>query len=197
MAGYLTPGYSHVHQSISELAARNAPYSWLIRWMGFVPLGLSFVLFARQSGDLFSNSIPSVVFHLTGIVIIIAGIFPTDPHNRQETISGKVHAIAIISLLFLLSISPFLFSISALYRSPPDRWFLVFSFLMGILILGFFTALPNGSLPQLVVFHRKIFGGFIEIWYHIQGLHQRLILSMFGIWWFVFSVTLIEPWANF
>jgi hypothetical membrane protein len=190
LAGYLTPDYSHIHQSISELGERNAPHAWLVRWLGFVPLGLSFVLFARQSGDLFTNNIPFVIFLLMGIAVIIAGIFPTDPDNRRETISGKVHAIAVISLLFLLSLSPFIFSIPALYRNPLGRCFSVFSFLMGVLILGFLTALPNGSFPQLIIFHRKLFGGFIETRYHIQGLHQRLLLALFGIWWFIFSVIL-------
>lgn len=193
MAGYLRTGYSHLRQSISELAARNAPYSWMIRWMGFIPLGFSFVLFAQQTRELFASFIPTVLLLLTGLAVLVAGIFPTDPDNRHDTLSSKVHEKAVMALLFLLSATPFAFSISGLYRVPPEVWFLIFSFLMGVAILGFFGMLPNDAYPWLVTLHRKIFGRFVEIWYPLQGLHQRLHLLLFGIWWIVFTLVLTNP----
>jgi hypothetical protein len=60
---------------------------------------------------------------LIGLAILFAGIFPTDPDNRRDTMSGKIHASAVISLLLLLSAAPFTFSVSALYRNPPAEWF--------------------------------------------------------------------------
>ncbi|HUG35291.1 MAG TPA: DUF998 domain-containing protein [Anaerolineales bacterium] len=193
LAGYLTPGYSHFHQSISELGERNTAHAWLVRWLGFVPLGLSFVIFAHQTRELFLSFIPAALLLLTGLAVIVAGIFPTDPDNRRDTLSGKVHAKAVIALLFLLSATPFAFSISALYRDPPEVWFMVFSFLMGVVVLGFYGMLPNDACPWLVALHRKIFGRFLEIWYPLQGLHQRLHLSLFGIWWIVFTLVLANP----
>jgi hypothetical membrane protein len=193
LTGYLTPGYSHIHQSISELGARNVPYSWLVRWAGFVPLGVSFVLLASQSGSLFSNHMPSLLILITGLAIILAGIFPTDSDNRRNTPSGKVHASVVIVLLFLLTLAPFTFSISALYRDPPEGWLLDFSFFMGVAVLGFYGMLPNDACPRLVALHRKILGRFLEMWYPLQGLHQRLQLALFGIWWIVFTLVLADP----
>ena len=192
LAGYLSRGYSHIHQSISELGTRNTPHSWLVRGAGFIPLGLSFVLFALQTRDLFSSHYPSAIVFLTGLSTVMAGIFATDPHNRRDTLSSKVHAGSVIALLCLLTLAPFIFSISALYRTPPDGWFFVFSCSLGIFAVGFFGMLPSGCRRWLVALHQKLMGRFISSWYPLQGLHQRIFLSLHCIWWFVFSQVLID-----
>ena len=193
MAGYLTPGYSHLHQAISELGASNAPYTRVVRWLGFIPLGASFIFYGIQSRKSFSNNLPRWLIILSGIAVIVAGIFPTDPHGRRDTLSGMIHAIAGISLLSLLSLTPLLLTFPRLYRSPPQRWLLVFSFLMGILVLIFFVMLPNGISPQLIALHQKILGDYFEIWYPLHGLHQRLLLLLYFIWLFVFSRFIASP----
>jgi hypothetical membrane protein len=187
LAGYLNPGYSHIHQAISELGASNAAHAWMVRWLGFIPLGVSFIVFAAQSRKTFFNNLPYLLFLLTGIAIIMTGIFPTDPHGRRDTFSGIVHAMVGISLLSILSITPLLLAFPRLYRIPPQCWVFAFSFLMGILILILFVMLPNGISPQLIAFHQKILGGYFEIWYPMHGLHQRLLLLLYFIWLFTFS----------
>ena len=190
LAGYFNPSYSHFHQAISELGASDSPLAWMVRWLGFIPLGVSFVVFASQSRFTFSNRLPYWLFVLTGTAIMLAGIFPTDPHGRRDTFSGINHAIAGLLLLSLLSITPFLLTIPRLYRIPPKPWVFVFSFLMGILVLIFFVMLPNGISPQLIAFHQKILGDYFEIWYPMHGLHQRLLLFLYFIWLFVFSYSI-------
>ena len=192
LAGYLTPGYSHAHQSISELGTPTAPYGWLVRWVGFVPLGLSFVLFSCQSGGLFSNHIPSVLFILMGMAVLFAGIFPTDPDNRRDTRTSKIHASAVIVLLLLLSVAPFTFSISALYRSSPAGWFLVFSFVMGMLIMTFLVLSSNRVYCRLASLFQRIPGRFEKASFLMPGLHQRLLLLLHYIWWLVFSHVLAD-----
>jgi hypothetical protein len=179
IAGYFTPGYSHARQSVSELAAPGARFRWLVRWVGFVPLGFSFALFAFQSRSWFSNALPSALFLLTGLAIVVAGVFPTDPENRRDTVSGKIHAGAVIVLLLLLSAAPFLFSISALHKNPPPGWFLVFSSGMGLLISV--LAIPSTS----DVLTRQIM--LLQRTNPVPGLPQRLLLILDYIWWFVFS----------
>jgi hypothetical protein len=179
-AGYLTPDYSHARQSISELAAPGARFRWLVRWVGFVPLGFSFGVFAFQSRSWFSNPLPSALFLLTGLAIVSAGVFPTDPENRRDTASGKIHAGAVIMLLLLLSAAPFLFSISALYRTPPPGWFLVFSLGMGVLI----SILTIPSSNDIIT---RQFMRFQRTSTPVLGVQQRLVLSLDYIWWFVFS----------
>lgn len=179
-AGYRTPGYSHARQSISELAAPGARFRWLVRWVGFVPLGFSFAFFAFQSRSWFSNPLPSVLFLLTGICTVLAGVFSTDPDNRRDTASGKIHAGAVIGLLLLLSAAPFLFSISSLYRNPPPGWFLFFSLGMGMLISVLAIPSSNDILTRRIMRFRRTSNP-------APGLQQRLLLLLDYIWWFVFS----------
>jgi len=169
------------------LGVPNAPYEWLVRWLGFIPLGVCFIVFAFQSHKNFSSKLPFMLFFLTGLAILAVGIFPTDPHGRRDTLSGMIHAIAGITLLSLLSLTPLLFALPPLYRISPPRWLLVFSFLMGILVLIFFVMLPNGISPDLVALHQKILGGYFELWYPLHGLHQRLLLMIYFIWLLTFS----------
>jgi uncharacterized membrane protein HdeD (DUF308 family) len=151
--------------------------------VGFIPLGLSFIVFARQSGSWFSSPIPSAFFLLTGLSIILAGIFPTDPENRRETASGKIHAAAVIVLMLLLRAAPFTFSIPALYRNPPPGWFLVFSSVMGILVSILVAFSSNETCARhLVLFQRTS--------RPMPGLLQRLVLILDYIWWLVFSQVL-------
>ena len=187
VAGFATPGYSHLHQALSELGAQDAPLDWLVRWAGFIPLGISFVLYAFQSHRLFSNSLPFHLFLLTGLAIIVAGVFPTDPHGRRDTLAGMVHALAGITLLCLLSLTPLVMSFKRLYRNPPQSRLLIFSFVMGLIVTSFFVMLPNGISPQLVEFHRRILGAYFETWYPLHGLHQRLLLALYFLWLIVHS----------
>ncbi len=190
-AGFLTPDYSHFRQAISELGAPNAPYDWAVRWLGFVPLGMSFILYAFQSRRLFSNDLPFYLFLFAGIVIILAGVFPTDPKGRRDTVSGMIHAVAGIILLVLLSLTPLMMTFRRFFRVPPQGWLIVFSFVMGILVTAFFVMLPNGLFPQLVSFHQKILGNYFDIWYPLHGLHQRLLLLLYFVWLFVFSHSIV------
>jgi hypothetical protein len=190
LAGYLTRGYSHFHQSISELAASNAPYAWLVRWGGFLPLGFSFLLFAHQTRTLFSSFLPSVLFLLIALVVSAAGIFPTDPHNRRDTFSGKIHASSVIALLCLLGIAPFALSFPALYRIPPVDWFFALSFWMGALLLGLLVILPGGDSQITTTSHRKTPEKPIEVWRSLHGLHQRILLSLHTVWWLVFTIVI-------
>ena len=46
LSGLFTPGYSHLHQAISELAAPMAPLVLFVQCIGFVPLAIVFLFFA-------------------------------------------------------------------------------------------------------------------------------------------------------
>jgi len=179
LAGHLTPNYSHFCQSISELGVRDAPYSRLVRFIGFFPLGLSFVIYAHQTMGSFANVVPVTILLLIGLAIFIAGMYPTDPQNRRDTVSGKIHAMAVVALLFLLGVAPFAFSVAALYRIPPAPWFFVFSLSMGLLTLVFLMFAPKGGRPMRA------------------AIHQRLLLSLHCFWWSVLSVVLAMPAAGF
>lgn len=192
VAGYLTPGYSHFHQSISELGESCAPFARLVFWLGFTPLGTSFALYSIQTRDMFISDIPTVLFLLIGLAIVIAGVFPSDPQNQRDTRSGKIHARGVFCLLILLSIAPFVFSISALYQIPPADWFFGFSLSTGLFALVFLLVLPKGESQNTTLAWQNGLGDFLRLWYPMQGLHQRLLLSLYAMWWLVFSFILTE-----
>ncbi|MEW6085397.1 MAG: DUF998 domain-containing protein [Chloroflexota bacterium] len=191
LAGRFTPGYSYLHQSISELGGRSAPCSRLLRWVGFVPFGLSFALFSLQTHGLFLNRFPSVLFLLMGFAIFIAGIFPTDPYNRRDTFSGKAHASAVILLLFLLSLAPFALAFFALYRNPPPDWFFIFSISMGILGMGLLVMITkSGRQVPTTGLYQIAHGEFVHGLRSLHGLHQRILLTLHSVWWLIFTIVL-------
>jgi hypothetical membrane protein len=85
IAGLFTPGYSHLRQAISELAAPGAPLALFVQYAGFIPLAAAVLLFAwdmrRQHPD---THLVTRLFFLTGLALLVAGIFPTDEFGRRS-----------------------------------------------------------------------------------------------------------------
>ena len=82
--GALRPGYSHLHQLMSELGATNSPNAMLMNAAGFVAPGLLLVLFAVILAKRFtlSRSFWSIsgclLIGLFGAGLALAGVFPCD-----------------------------------------------------------------------------------------------------------------------
>lgn len=79
----LTPAYSHLHDFISELAARDAPTELLMRWLGFGLTGALYVAFAlvlawRSRPDA-AAMLGAGFIALGGIARVFAGVHPCDP----------------------------------------------------------------------------------------------------------------------
>ena len=194
-AGAFTPGYSHSFQALSELAAPNAPYASLVRFGGFIPLGLVFVLFAfavrRTPGSRAFRTAALILFVLTGLAIITAGIFPTDIHGRRNTFSGMTHAIDGIILLVLISATPLIVAFTT--ASQPHKYgFKIYSIASGIVLIILFVLLPNGVSPALIRLQQIILGDLFSVWYKYQGLDQRALLFAYFIWLFFFVRSLGE-----
>ena len=89
LGGMATPGYSHVSQFISELGASEAAYEFPIRFLGFLPAGvtlLAFCWFAWQA--LPKSTLTSVAFIALAIYAIgycLATAFPCDPGCRPQS----------------------------------------------------------------------------------------------------------------
>ncbi len=109
--GFATPGYDHIHYTISRLAIEK--YGW-IQSLNFFQLALAFSIFGtRLSSEIKTSSSRvaiRIIFSLTSFFLVVAGIFPTD---RIENIPfrfsiysplGLIHAGAV---LLFLAVSPF------------------------------------------------------------------------------------------
>jgi hypothetical membrane protein len=188
-AGAFTPGYSHSFQAVSELAAPGAPYAGLVRFGGFIPLGLAFLLFSfavrQMPGSKAFQTAAFILFALTGLAIIAAGIFPTDVHGRRNSFSGMAHAVAGLALLVLLCTVPLLAAASPALRSGR-RGFRIYSLFSGVLLVTLFILLPNGISPALIQLQKNILGDLFAIWYKYQGLDQRALLLVYFAWLSVF-----------
>ena len=189
LAGVFTPGYSHLHQAISELAAPGAPLAFFVQYGGFVPLGLMFILFAisflKIPGEKNLQNSAFVLFTLTGLALIVAGIFPTEQFGRRNTLPGMLHAIAGIILIVLVCLTPIILAITAKTR-PVFR---LYSLLTGLLLILLFIFLPNGISPTLIKLHKIVLGDFFDAWYAVHGLQQRALFLLYFIWLTLFVRT--------
>ena len=182
-AGMFTPGYSHTRQAISELAAPGAPYAGLVRFGGFIPLGLAFVwaafaLLRSQNPGTF-RVVFFVLFSLTGLAISLAGIFPTDIHGRRNSFSGMTHAMAGLLLLALICLTPLT---AAMMRRAFSRGFRIFSLASGLTLLALFFLLPNGISPALIQLQKIMLGSMFDGWYKYQGIDQRVLFLVYFVW---------------
>ena len=190
-AGAFTPGYVHLSQAISELGASNTPYAPVVNFIGFIPLGCSVVLLAFAVNRDTTRRVPETILKgllgMTGIAILVAGIFPTDPGGRRDTLSGMVHALAGITLLITAGVTPI---IVALLPSQPNSkrfTFRIYSLATGISLVALFLMLPNGLIPELIELHHKILGELFPIWYKYHGVHQRVFMGIYFVWLAIFT----------
>lgn len=181
IAGYYTPGYNHLFQHISELGAKDAPYEWNVRFLGFLPAGimlLSFCFFAHMTLPRSRGK----TLGLIGLVIfalgyIVAAFFPCDPGCRpnEPSTSQLIHNVGgFIGYL----LAPFFLLVLALAaRSwPRAKWLVMFGFLASFLtLLCIFTLFPASPVP---------------------GLSQRLLETLVLTWSMFCGFYLVKPEEN-
>ena len=96
--GFFQPNYSHLEDTISELATKEKPFTLLLT-IWWVLFGVLFIIFAVGFGfatDFTRASIITVVILISLFGLgagIFAGLFPMDPKGQDETASGKIHGI--------------------------------------------------------------------------------------------------------
>lgn len=92
--------------------------------------------------------------------------------------------------MILLGLAPFMFLSSAMYRHPQERWFILFSLILGLVAAGLFAIMPFGMKSQPAGLGQENLHQHIGMFLVMQGLHQRLLLTLHFIWWFVFTLNL-------
>ena len=110
--GVIKPGYSAVHQTISE--GSLGQLGW-IQSANFVVLGLALFTFStalwNELGNRWSGRIGSVLVGLAGISIVGAGLFATDPlHATAETTHGIGHKVVGLIANASLALACFFFA---------------------------------------------------------------------------------------
>lgn len=91
--GALDPGYSHVHQYISELGETGRPHAtvfsaWCVAW------GLLFAGFAVAAGRGLGSRAVRAALLAVAAASVAGGIFPCDPGCAGQTPAARLHFLA-------------------------------------------------------------------------------------------------------
>lgn len=179
LAGTFTPGYSHLSEPVSQLAAFGQPYP-AIQMTGFVVFGLSMLAAAyglrHQLGSRTSASVGIFLVALAGVSMVGTGLFRADPMDQEPlSMSGTVH-LSTAMVLFPALITAFIVLSKAMKRSVDWTGLATFSLVAGLAGLVFLVAysIAFGLQPEWV------------------GLWQRLLAATFVIWFLVVSRRIIR-----
>jgi hypothetical protein len=164
----VTPGYQTVSDTLSQLATKGAPHPWVIG-VGLVLAGLMLEGFAwalyRRLADRVRARRIGVLVVVSGLAIQVAAFVHDDPNElgAPSTISGAIHG-ALASIAFAgLIVALFTFT----RAMGSERGFgrvTGFSFRIGV------ACAVVGSVFE------------IQVVQSIEGLLQRVFVTMFAIW---------------
>ncbi len=174
VAGAVTPGYSHLSEPVSQLAAFGQPYP-AIQMAGFLVFGLSMVAVAyglrQRLRSQRSASAGVFLIALGGVSMVATGLFRADPmYQEPMSVSGMVH-LSTAMVLFPALLAGFIVLSRAMEKSDDWTDLARFSLIAGLAGLFFLLAyfFAFGLQPEWV------------------GVWQRLLAATFVIWFLVVS----------
>ena len=118
-----TPGYSHLSQFISELGASQSAYELPVRFLGFLPAGVSLLAFCyfayKRLPKSTLTSLALIALAIYALGYVVAAFFPCDLGCRpaQPSVSQAIHNL--IGGLGYLAAPGFLFALAQSSRSWP------------------------------------------------------------------------------
>ncbi len=178
--GETFPNYSHASQFISELGAREAPHENLVRFAGFLPVGiLSFIYIFGARRQLPRSKIANLGFvgiFLYALGYLAAAIFPCDPGCTpiEPSLSQGLHNLfGIVGYL----VSPaFLFLFGLESRRWPNQRFLPLTAFTcaAVATLGLLTFNPES--PWVGISQRLIEGA-VWFWIVLSAMYLNSTLT--------------------
>ena len=176
IASSLYPDYSHLHQVLSELGAKDSPTANISPRINNYPLAILFIAFGIGVISTYSNSTAAkvsgycIIVH--GIGSFMAGFFACDFECPADSMATDqiIHGIAGATMFISLTIANTIW-IGIAKHQLTHRWFGLFS--SACLIL---------SLIFLVFMIQALQG---DTW---GGLFQRLNYGMSVLWMGVFAL---------
>lgn len=171
--GSLHPDYSHISQSMSELGAVDAPYKALTNTLGFPLLGLFMIAFALGMNNGIERNRTSIVgpalITLSGISLIMTGIFPCDPGCEDITWVGTTHSVFATTAAITFSIAPIFIAI----RQWSDiRWkrYTLFSWLTAVITLLLSMLYSMNIFESQLGFLQRLSMGLPLVWMEITAI---------------------------
>ncbi len=148
---YLTPGYSHLVNTISELGMPSAPYSSAMNWIGFGLTGLLAFVFALGLRAALPPSrgatAVTVLVTIAGLTWSALGGFPAADGFAAST-ATTLHFVA-VGINYLAFVAAAVVFAAAFRRDPRRRLWVPFSIIMAVLGIGTFL-IPPAVLPGAV-----------------------------------------------
>jgi len=173
LCGALTPGYDHLHDFISELAAREAPTEALMRNAGFILSGAGYMAFAAALGWRSRCDMLALVgagfIALGGVARVLAGVHACDLgcSSLRPSVDQDLHYIS-ARIAYLAMI------VAALYWGVVGNRYAALKRL---------SALGVGCGVWAVVFLVMMIAvGTTE------GLYQRLASGVLSVWMLAFAL---------
>ena len=84
----MRPEYSHLHKAVSELGSLDAPYGWIWNIGGYIFSGIVISLLGmglvRNLGTSWGTKIACYSLVLSGLMMVLSGVFPGDFENRTS-----------------------------------------------------------------------------------------------------------------
>jgi len=180
--GFKHPGYSHLSQHMSELAAVYAPYNLWMSYLGLLPHGLLLVLgsLAVIKNAARRAKLPYGFLLVSALFFVLLAIFPCDlgcPIKDNISFNAKLHHISSFSA-FLTGICAQLF-LGSLYLEQPDNRFYGYCLLIGLVSVALYI------LMYLISYGTTTFADY-------KGLTQRAYMASYFVW-LILIVTMDTP----
>ena len=167
-AALVTPGYSHVSETVSQLGAQGRPHPEVMN-TGFIVYGLQINCLAyglyRWLGRHTGAKMVWLLLGAYGTGVLLSGIFQDDSKalGTPATLEGTLHSVFAMVAFFALVIAMVMFA-RIVYFYPAWR---------NIALLSLVIALLNLALS--LMFLMEVFGS-------VEGLLQRFFYVISLVW---------------
>lgn len=170
--GFLHPGYSHISQHISELAATGAPYGRWMSYLGLLPFGLlllpaafKLIIMERRTRVAYG------FFGISSLCFVFVGIFPCDLGCpwRNVSLGADIHNLSALTA-FLTGLCAQLF-LGSLYLEKRHNGYYRSCLILGLLSVFLYILVDLSSIPYG---HRGLLT--------YQGLMQRAFMTNYFLW---------------
>lgn len=180
IAAFNHPGYSHLGQLMSELAAVDAPNNLRMSYLGLLPHGLLLLL---GSLALISNArgrarLPYRLLVIAALSFVLLALFPCDlgcPVKDSISLGAKIHHISAFSA-FLAGLCAQLF-LGSLYLEQRDNRYYGYCLFIGLMSAALYILMylsPHSALADY------------------RGLTQRAFMASYFLW-LLLAVTMDKP----
>jgi len=174
LAGAAVPGYSHLAQFMSELGASGAQHEWSVRLLGFLPAGVTLLLFCYAAHLVLPRSTLTSLATI-GLAIFAAGYvvsaaFPCDFGCRPKNPSTSQIIHNVCGLAGYLAAPIFLFAFAReAHKWPSARVVCVSGYIASsVALLGLLMIDPSSPIAGL---GQRLLEGSVLMWSVLCGYY--------------------------